>query len=176
MPDPIAPVSGHTRRAALSLLLCGVLAACTIGTGPAGSTRIQTGDAAAAGSFNTGGGIMLRAGLREVGGELAVCGAWSRDRQSGLSHFLNDDVLSSGIVFAGGDRLVQNLTFMTEVTTTDAMPDAGALAACVGTGRAWTLEDATRAVSIRLPQRRFTDECDEDGCMPVVFRQTLMTR
>jgi hypothetical protein len=94
------------------------------------------------------------------------------DRQSGMTRELNNDVLEAGSVFLGGDRAVQNLSFMRLVPYSDNI--AGEQANCVATGLPWKADYTVVPARVRLPRMVFEGLSAEMGEL-VKFRETRRT-
>lgn len=157
---------------ALCLLLA--LGACVLSPERVGFDRLAVGDARAGGVFTPGGwSLSVAAGLREIDGRLAVCGAWTGDgfhaRQ--FAH----TVLGAGSVFVGGRRVQNNLVFLSEVRDVPLAP--GTSAACAATGEPWQAAVAAAPVVIRLPRIVVESDCDGFGSCDVTrFRQVPLAR
>ena len=150
-------------RCAVALALTGCTTATPVGTDPI-DPRYSVGG----GEWNSGGGITIVARAFERNGATVICGAWTMDRQSGMTSELNDDVLAAGSVFLDGDRAVQNLSFMRLVPYSDNI--AGEQANCVATGLSWKVDYTTAPARVRMPRMAFAM-----GDLPenvLVFRET----
>jgi hypothetical protein len=150
-------------RCAAGLALVGCATVPSVGTDPI-DPRYSVGG----GEWNSGGGITIVARAFERNGVTVICGAWTMDRQSGITSELNDDVMEAGSVFLDGDRAVQNLSFMRLVPYSDNI--AGEQANCVATGRPWKADYAAAPARVRMPRMSFTM-----GDLPenfLVFRET----
>jgi len=135
---------------------------------PVGTDPVDRRYSVGGGEWNSGGGITVVARAFERDGATVVCGAWTMNRQSGLTSELNYDVLEAGSVFLGRDRAVQNLSFMRLVPYSDNI--AGEQANCVATGLPWKADYATAPARARLPRMAFT--LDWETHHVVVFRET----
>ena len=143
------------------------LAGCTTAT-PVGTDPIDLRYSVGGGQWDSGGGITIAARAFEQNGVTVICGAWTMDRQSGLTHDYNDDVLEAGSVFLDGDRAVQNLSFMRLVPYSDNI--AGEQANCVATGLPWKADYAAAPARVRMPRMAF--RLDDRPAIDVVFRET----
>lgn len=123
------------------------------------------------GTWNTGGGITTAVQIRERDGKTVVCGAWTTDQQSVLTHGRNDDVMEVASVYAGGTRLVQNLGFMARARYSENI--TGAQANCVRSSVNWRPEFAETGPRVRIPRIAFTEVGDDTdaGGSSVVFRE-----
>lgn len=147
------------------------LAGCTTAT-PVGTDPIDSRYSVGGGEWNSGGGITIVARAFERNGVAVICGAWTMDRQSGMTSELNNDVLAAGSVFLDGDRAVQNLSFMRRVPYSDNI--AGEQANCVATGLSWKADYTTSPARVRLPRMVFEGLDAEMGEF-VKFRETRRT-
>ncbi|MEE8455254.1 MAG: hypothetical protein V3R90_10975 [Limibaculum sp.] len=144
------------------------LAGCTTAT-PVGTDPIDSRYSVGGGEWNSGGGITIVARAFERNGVAVICGAWTMDRQSGMTSELNNDVLEAGSVFLDGDRAVQNLSFMRRVPYSDNI--AGEQANCVATGLSWKADYTTVPARVRLPRMVF-EGLDAEMAEFVKFRET----
>ena len=144
------------------------LAGCTTAT-PVGTDPIDSRYSVGGGEWNSGGGITIVARAFERNGVAVICGAWTMDRQSGMTSELNNDVLAAGSVFLDGDRAVQNLSFMRRVPYSDNI--AGEQANCVATGLSWKADYTTSPARVRLPRMVF-EGLDREMGEFVKFRET----
>lgn len=112
------------------------------------------------GTFSSGGGITVAADLRERGGNTLVCGVWAEsNKQSILTKNSANRVVSKGVIFLNGERLVQNFLFMNKV---DPAPSyAGRDAGCRLLDRPWQASDANADLLIRIPRQIIT--CEGEG-------------
>ncbi len=150
-----------------ALLLLALLSACALSPERVATDRVAAGDAVAAGAISPyGDRLAVVAGLREIGGRVLLCGAWSGD--GFYARHYAADILGAGIASAGGRRLRQNLTFFLEAP--GGPPGPGAPAGCAETGLA---PGAAGPVTLRLPAITVERDCDEMGCDLTRFRQTL---
>ena len=147
------------------------LAGCTTAT-PVGTDPIDSRYSVGGGEWNSGGGITIVARAFERNGVAVICGAWTMDRQSGMTSELNNDVLAAGSVFLDGDRAVQNLSFMRRVPYSDNI--AGEQANCVATGLSWKADYTTSPARVRLPRMVF-EGLDAEMAEFVKFRETRRT-
>ena len=147
-----------------------VLGACTTAGTPAESVTVDESFTVAGGKFSTGGGINVAVDVREIGGKVGVCGAWTTTPQSVRSQPYNRDVLSAASVRADGVRLVQNLTFMARAPEGSRL--SGRRAPCVVTDTAW--QGAPGSVTVSIPRRIFDhdDSGEGEATAAVRFRQT----
>ncbi|MGF1446522.1 MAG: hypothetical protein ACFBRM_10015 [Pikeienuella sp.] len=152
---------------AIALALTG----CALSPERSGLDRVSESDALAGGVFRPGGATLtLTAGLREQAGRLAICGAWAGHGPRAQQHAR--DVLGAGIVFAGGQRLQQNLTFLAEDRAGGLTP--GTAAGCTLTAEPWR---GSVPVEIRLPRMVVERDCDDyGGCDVTTFRQVPLAR
>ena len=144
------------------------LAGCTTAT-PVGTDPIDSRYSVGGGEWNSGGGITIVARAFERNGVAVICGAWTMDRQSGMTSELNNDVLAAGSVFLDGDRAVQNLSFMRRVPYSDNI--AGEQANCVATGLSWKADYTASPARVRLPRMVF-EGLDREMGEFVKFRET----
>ena len=126
---------------------------CAVSLPIAGQDTITADYAHGGGSWTSGGGITAVARIVDRSGEAALCGAWMTDRQSVLSAGYNERVMAAGSVFAGGERVASNLTFMRRHPWSDSL--IGKPADCVATGRPWSPALSAAPVRIRLPRMTF---------------------
>ena len=147
------------------------LAGCTTAT-PVGTDPIDSRYSVGGGEWNSGGGITIVTRAFEQNGVAVICGAWTMDRQSGMTSELNNDVLAAGSVFLDGDRAVQNLSFMRRVPYSDNI--AGEQANCVATGLSWKADYTTSPARVRLPRMVF-EGLDAEMAEFVKFRETRRT-
>lgn len=161
----------HSALSRTALFAACAVAAC--GAVPPGiphtvaTDRVVAGDAFGRGVYSGGRGLTVRAGLRNIDGRVAVCGAWQSS--SRLDAFLTRQVLGTGFVTAGGERLAWNLNYLNEVRR--GTPLSGATANCADTGLPWTAAAATQEVEVRLPAQVVERDCEPfDGCDITRFR------
>jgi hypothetical protein len=124
------------------------------------------------GSFTTGGGLTTAVELQERDGKTAICGVWAESRsQSVLTKFkAQQNVIPSGSVFLGKQRLVQNLLFLNKV---EPMEDySGQKVNCVLTSRPWQAGDENRQPKVRIPRQLVLRDGDFTGGIFVFFYQT----
>lgn len=152
-------------RLAISIAAAAALSGCALAPDRIATDRLRGDDAVAGGVFSPGGSTLLvSAGLRELEGGRALCGAWQPDGPDAETY--GRDVLSAGVVYVGGERLFQNLTFMTAIGPD--RPLGGAPSGCTPVGEA-----ARGEVRIRLPRQIVESDCDDyGGCDVIRFRQT----
>ena len=159
-------------RSLAPIALAAALAGCALLPERVGTASLRGDEALAGGVFSPGGSTLLvSAGLREIEGELAICGAWQPNGPDAVDYGFR--VLDAGIVYVDGERMLQNLSFVTQLGPDRSFP--GAPSGCTPAGRAWTPADAARAVEIRLPAQIVEADCDE-FCNVVRFRQTPIAR
>lgn len=120
----------------------------------------------AGGDWNSGGGISVAVRAKEHNGITVICGAWTTDRQSALSIYLNDDVMEAGAVSLGGRTAVRNLGFMQRHRWSTDL--TGASANCVASGLAWQAGIADAAPQVHLPRMTFV--INQDNVDTVTFR------
>ncbi|MGF1502434.1 MAG: hypothetical protein ACFBSD_11515 [Paracoccaceae bacterium] len=161
-------------RFATPMVALALLGACAVPNEPAGFAPLGPDAVTGGGLFNTGGGLVVAAEAREIAGKTGVCGAWARSPQSVNSTIYNDDVLATGSIYLGGDRLVQGLDYLPEVPLGPGF--AGVEARCVVTARPWTSGDRSSPVEIRLPRQVLETDGDaltsgSAGGITVKFRQ-----
>lgn len=155
----------------LPVLALALLAACARGE-PAGFDTVGPDYVAGGGEWNTGGGITVAARAFERDGRTLVCGAWTTTRQAGVTYAYNRDVMEVGSVYLAGERLVQNLSFMTETRASENL--AGASAGCVASPVDWRPAFAGAEPRVRFPRFVVPGEDDEEGGMGgsgLVFRE-----
>jgi hypothetical protein len=150
-------------RCAAGLALVGCATVSSVGIDPI-DPRYSVGG----GEWNSGGGITIVARAFERNGVTVICGAWTMDRQSGMTSELNDDVMEAGSVFLDGDRAVQNLSFMRLVPYSDNI--AGEQANCVAAGLPWKVNYAVVPARVRIPHMSFS--MGRKRANVVVFRET----
>lgn len=158
-------------RVTLFTMLMLMVAACTSYAQHEG-TRVGPEFVTGGGEWNTGGGITTVVDLREHNGATVVCGAWTTDRQSALTHGRNREVMAAASVYAGGTRLVHDLGFMTRVPYADNL--VGARANCVRTSVPWREEFAETEPRVRIPRIVHAEVADAPGGMGgnvLVFRE-----
>ncbi|MEO3415463.1 hypothetical protein AAFO92_12475 [Roseovarius sp. CAU 1744] len=126
------------------------------------------------GTYTSGGGLTVAVDLREFDGKMLVCGVWALSRQqSALTKLAEHQVLGSGSVHLGRERLLSNLLYMRRV---DPAPSYGGQEAnCAATGRAWRAGYAALRPEIHIPEQIVANE--SEGLLilggPIVrFRQT----
>ncbi len=144
----------------LPVLAVALLAACARGE-PAGFDTVGPDYVTGGGNWNTGGGISVAVSAFERDGRTLVCGVWTTTRQAGATYAYNRDVMEVGSVYLAGERLVQNLSFMTEARPTDNL--AGASAGCVASAVDWRPGLAEAAPRVRFPRFVVGGDDDEDG-------------
>ena len=144
-----------------------VVAGCATVT-PVGNEQIDPRYSLGGGEWNSGGGITIAARTFERNGVVVVCGAWTMDRQSVLTSELNDNVVAAASVFVGGDRAVNNLSFMRLVPYSDNI--SGEQANCVATDRPWKAGYSPASTRVRIPRMAF--DLDEESGEYLVFRET----
>lgn len=140
--------------------------ALAIASGPAGAEFVGPGYAVGGGQWNTGGGIRVWVRPYQQDGRVALCGAWSTVRQAGGTIFFNREVIETGVLYIGGNRVLTDFSFMTE------LPEGrgpGGPANCILTGEPWAAGYGPEAVEIRFPRLVFFD--DPDRHQRYVFRQ-----
>lgn len=141
---------------------------------PVGYDAVNEDYAIGGGEWSSGGGITAVARVLQRDGATVVCGAWTTDRQSVLSVPYNRDVMQVGSVYLAGERLVQNLAFMTYVPEADSL--AGVQARCVASGEAWRPEFAEAEPRLRFPRLAIAqdggDEESGGSGDTTVFRET----
>ena len=124
------------------------------------------------GSFTSGGGLTVAVELQERNGKTAVCGVWAESNsQSVLSKFkAQQDVMPSGSVFLGKQRLVQNLLFLNKVAP---MADYSTQEVnCALTSRPWQDGDEQLKPKVRIPRQLVLRDGDWVGGIFVYFFQT----
>jgi hypothetical protein len=135
-----------------------------------GTDTIGPGYITGGGEWNTGGGISAVVRIFERDGATVVCGAWTTDRQSGLTVDRNQDVMAAASVYAGRTRLVQDLSFMRRLRDSDNL--AGEQAACVTSAKSWRAAFAETGPRLQFPGMSFIEGDEEEGTFNVTFRQT----
>ena len=125
--------------------------------------RAGTGYVTGGGEWNGGGGITVVVRIFERGGATVVCGAWTTDIQPVMDMGVNDEVIETGSIYAGGTRLVMNLNFMARVPYANNI--TGEQAECVASPVPWRAEFADTGPRVRIPRAVFHgDGRDEAGC------------
>ena len=137
-------------------------------------SRLGSAPVVSGGTYTSGGGLSVAVELRDAGGLTQVCGVWALSRQqSALTKLAEHQVLGSGSVHLGRERILSNLLFLRRV---DPSPDyAGQEANCTRTARAWQPGDAARRPEIHIPQQVVANESENGlgfGGPVVWFRQT----
>ena len=136
------------------------LSACTTYT-EVGMARLSATPVVSGGSYTSGGGLTVAADLREYEGMTMACGVWAQSRrQSILTKHVESKVLSSGAIYLGNDRVIQDFTFMNEVEPTGEY--GGLEASCVKTERPWQAGDERKSAKIRIPRQVVVQEVDGD--------------
>ena len=139
-----------------------------------GTDRVGPGYVTGGGEWNGGGGITVVVRIFERGGATVVCGAWTTDIQPVMDMGVNDEVIETGSIYAGGTRLVMNLNFMARVPYADNI--TGEQAECVASPVPWRAEFADTGPRVRIPRVVFPgnggDEDGGGGGSPTIFRQT----
>ena len=139
-----------------------------------GTDTVGPGYVTGGGEWNGGGGITVVVRIFERGGATVVCGAWTTDIQPVMDMGVNDEVIETGSIYAGGTRLVMNLGFMARVPYADNI--TGEQAECVASPVPWRAEFADTGPRVRIPRVVFpADGGDEDsggGGSPLIFRET----
>lgn len=161
-------------RTVLSILSILLLGAC-VGAQVAGTDTVGPGYVTGGGEWNTGGGISAVVRVLPRDGRVAVCGAWTTDRQSAVSLLFNEDVMAAASVYLAGSRLVQNLTFMARYPEgTETL--RGRSARCALTALTWQPRFAAAHPVLRFPRMVFPqdggDAMTAGSGDSVVFRQT----
>ena len=123
------------------------------GTSAAAET-VDEAYAVGGGQWNTGGGIRVYVRPYEQDGRLALCGAWSTDRQAAATTIYNRDVIETGVLYIAGDRILTGFSFMTELPE-GAGP--GGPANCILTGESWAAGYGAETVVIRFPRLVFVE-------------------
>lgn len=139
------------------------LGACALSPERVATARLAEGDALAAGELNIGGIVEVAAGLRQIEGRSAICGAWRGD--GAYPRDYADAILAAGSVFADGRRIQSNLSFMTE-----ARGQLGGAAS----GCTYVELQAVRPlpeIAIRLPYLILERDCDGFTCRTISVRQ-----
>ncbi|MEM1276028.1 MAG: hypothetical protein AAGH74_05850 [Pseudomonadota bacterium] len=148
----------------LPMLAC---LACTNHISTAGSELDQS-YVTVGGHWNDGAIVTVMARAVERDGRLAVCGAWTVKRQSVLTDNLHDRIVAAGVVYVDGNRVVDNLSFMQEVSFANDL--RGKATNCIVTDRAWS--EASQSLNIRLPRQSFgSGGFGEDGEPVLRFRE-----
>ncbi len=157
-------------RIGLSIALAASLSGCVLSPDRIGTDRLRGDDALAGGVFSPGGSTLLvSAGLRKIEGQPAVCGAWQPSGPDALEYGYR--VLDAGIVFVDGERVLQNLSFITQIGPD--RPLGGAPSGCTPVSRG--MEGGE--VRIRLPAQIVEADCEAfGGCNVIRFRQTPIAR
>ena len=139
---------------------------------PVDSTTVGPDYVTGGGKWNTGGGITTAVDIHEGDGATIVCGAWTTDPQSVLTYNRNEEVMEVASVYAGGTRLVQNLSFMARVPYSQNI--SGERANCVRSSVPWRPEFSETGPHVRIPRFVDTEVADEpgEGGSMVVFRET----
>ncbi len=156
------------RRAFLPALLPALIGA-LFAAPAAQAEQVGPGYAVGGGNWSTGGGIKVYVRPYERGGRLAVCGAWTTTQQAAASHFLNEQVIETGVLYVGGNRILTNFRFMNRLPENTG---PGGYANCIVTSEPWQPGYGPEAVEIRFPRMVFYDGFPgrHDG-RKVVFRQ-----
>lgn len=151
----------------LALAAAGCARHAEVGTATVGPDYVAGG-----GEWNTGGGITTAVRVFEQDGATMVCGAWATDRQSVMSAGKNDGVIEAASVYAGGKRLVHNLSFMPRASGAGNL--AGAQANCVRSSVPWRAEFAQGEPRVRIPRIVHAEVADEGGGggSMLIFRET----
>lgn len=139
--------------------------------GPTVASRLGGTPMISGGDFSSGGGITVAADIREKDGQTLVCGAWAESRQQSiLTRNSANRVVSRGVVFLNGERLVQNFLFMNKVEPKASY--AGAQAGCRLIERPWRASDSNAGLLIRIPRQTITCEGEGIGRFCVTFTDT----
>ncbi|WP_299849744.1 hypothetical protein [uncultured Roseovarius sp.] len=148
------------------------MASCTTYVGQTYSALLGDDLLLSGGSYSSGGGITLAAEFREKDGRTLLCGAWAQSKeQSILTKGVAKNVLASGAIYQGRDRVAQGLSFMQEVAPTAEYTGSDAL--CRLTERPWKAGDDAQDFTIRLPRKLVYQDVDDlGGGIFVYFTQT----
>lgn len=147
------------------------IAACTTYVGQTYSAVLGDDLLVSGGKYTSGGGITVAVEFREKEGRTLICGAWAQSReQSILTKGVAPNVLASGAVYHGRERVAQGLTFMQEVAPTADYTGSEAL--CRLTERPWQAGDHAQGFTIRFPRKLvYRDVDDLGGGVFVYFTQ-----
>ncbi len=114
--------------------------------------------AVAGGTYTTGGGLSVAAELRESERLTVVCGVWAINQQSAMTKLAEQQVLNSGALFRGRERVVSGLLFMRRV---DPAPSYGGQEAnCFRTDRPWRGPGRVARPEIFLPRQIIPSDAD----------------
>jgi len=131
-------------------LACLIPAACAPHLEPMPGTTVARDYARAAGHWRAGGMVQVAVGHREVDGRLAVCGAWSQNRQRSVEAGFNAALFDAAVLYLGEERLFQDIGFLPEVS--HAAHLTGRPAACRLTDRPWQPGDADRRLRVKFSE------------------------
>ena len=136
-----------------------------------GVARLGANPALTGGTYSIGGGITIASEFRNQGGRVALCGVWAEsERQTFYTKGKARDVLASGAVYLGGNRVIIGLNFLRKTAPTTSYTDLKA--GCSMTLVPWRAEYAGRVPDIRLPEQNANRDYGI-GAKPIVrFRQT----
>lgn len=127
-------------------------AGCSFERLPEAPSRLGPSPALSGGSYTSGGGITVATEVREANGLTAVCGAWAQShQQSILTKHVEMELLQTGTVYLGKERLLTGLNFMKEVPPAESYANSEAV--CVRTQRPWRDGDEARPVMTRIPRQ-----------------------
>ncbi|WP_299844723.1 hypothetical protein [uncultured Roseovarius sp.] len=119
--------------------------------------RLSSTPSVGGGTYTSGGGLSVAADVREAGGLTQVCGVWAMSReQSALTKLAEHQVLGTGSIYMGRERILGNFLYMRRVDP--AADYAGQEANCTVTKRPWRASDATLAPVIHFPRQIVNDE------------------
>ncbi|MEL7014314.1 MAG: hypothetical protein AAFO72_13690 [Pseudomonadota bacterium] len=145
-----------------------------LGCAPAGQSAVaRLGDnpIVTGGVYSSGGGLSVAVDLREEQGRTLVCGVWAQSKQQSiLTKGKAKDIIDTGSIFLGRERVVQNFLFMKEVEPAETY--AGQEAGCLLLDRPWMDADAQRTLLLRIPRQVVEIQDDESGGLVVTFTDT----
>ncbi len=138
----------HPVKLALGLIL--ILGACgSSTTSGSGAARLGSNPALSGGSYDSGGGITIATELRQINGMTGICGAWSESEvQQVFTKGRSAGVVKTASLYAGGQKLKQDLLFMRKVAPTPNY--SGAEANCITTNRPWQPGDEALRPEVRI--------------------------
>jgi hypothetical protein len=138
--------------AALILITTSLLSGCAGKGEPTAGTSIDRSFTTAGFRWDSGGAMYVFLTARQSRGRVEVCAARMVTKGAPITYRYNDNMLDSGSVFVGGDRVLTGLAFANALEETDNL--LGKPANCRLSSAAWKPEYDGARVEFVIPRQR----------------------
>ncbi len=160
--------------AGASVLVALVTAGCVTATSPLSAGKIDESYTVGGGQWVEGGTIYVIAKTFEHQGNVAVCGAWTRQTSTARTTNYDYDVIQTGVLQIDGSYILQGFDRFPEISY--ARDITGSRADCLITDRAWDPAYDGVEPSIRFARQVYDRDFEDQGDEGITFRQATVQR